>query len=190
MWISSDVVIFMRKSCRSKVSSFDFKIYHSRGKKVYKNRSNSQEMGPKGPKGAGSGSNSADDTAHAADTADADAITEERFRRIEESTLRDEINDFFDENLIEDICDSEHDLGVVINRVDELRCSYREKEKHLRILLGDNYDGSDICLDTIRSMKDYILYAKKSKKNLKKIDSEEKMKENVRKAETFNFLPT
>ena len=56
---------------------------------------------------------------------------------VEESTLSDDIVDFIDENLVEDLIGSTEELDVAILKVENLRTKYRKVHKELEQQLED-----------------------------------------------------
>ena len=57
---------------------------------------------------------------------------------IEESPIYDDMNDFLDENSIEDVQESFEDLDDIINKTEKFRAIYRSKHKELQACLGED----------------------------------------------------
>ena len=104
----------------------------------------------------------------------------------EQATLADDINDFLDENNLDDNISDIEDIESCISRIEQLRSKYRRTHKDLS-KLSNNYEtnyGKEF-LETNGSIKCYIKEANRRKGTIqqlqKEADAEEK--HNERKVE-------
>ena len=88
---------------------------------------------------------------------------------IEESTIYDDMNDFIDENSIEDIQESFEDLDNIINKTEKFRTIYRSKHKELQAYLGEDcYNQyASTFMAQLAKLKQFITDAKNAKRNLR-----------------------
>ena len=85
---------------------------------------------------------------------------------IQEATVADDIDDFLEENPVEDARNSLEDLDAIIKRTEELRSEYRWKHKELLTYLKDAYAekyGKEYAA-RIDRMKNRIMFAKNQRK--------------------------
>ena len=97
--------------------------------------------------------------------------------KIQEESMADDIDDFMDENPLDDISSSILDLDNAIKGIESLRSIYRNKHKEIVNGVGeDNYEQKlkDEFQSRIDYMKKYILTAKSYRKTLRM--GEEKVK--------------
>ena len=86
---------------------------------------------------------------------------------IDESTIADHIADYIDENEVEDAT-SISEIEGKINKIEQLRTSYRKKHKELKLMLGSKY-GEVYEKDhdkKLSSVKEYIKKANHFKKEM------------------------
>ena len=109
---------------------------------------------------------------------------------IDEATLNEDIRDFLEENLIEDMEHSMQDLDAALVRVEEFRSEYRRKHNHLQRFLGEMYDEQykTSCLEMMERIKTYILEAKKCRKIIRDGETKKKDYEMIGKQKSFKFL--
>ena len=88
---------------------------------------------------------------------------------IEESTIYDDMNDFIDENSVEDIQESLEDLDDIINKSEKFRTIYRSKHKELQAYLGEDYHNqyASTFMAQLVKLKQFIADAKNAKRNLR-----------------------
>ena len=104
----------------------------------------------------------------------------------EQATLADDINDFLDENNLDDNISDIEDIESCISRNEQLRSKYRRTHKEVS-KLGDNYEinyGKEF-LETITSIKCYMKEANRRKGMIRKLQKEADVekKDNERKIE-------
>ena len=104
----------------------------------------------------------------------------------EQATLADDINDFLDENNLDDNISDIEDIESCISRIEQLRSKYRRTHKDLS-KLSDNYEinyGKEF-LETITSIKCYIKEANRRKGMIRQLQKEADVekKDNERKME-------
>ena len=86
---------------------------------------------------------------------------------IDESTIADDIADYIDENEVEDAT-SISEIEGKINKIEQLRTSYRKKHNKLKLMLGSKY-GEVYEKDhdkKLSSVKEYIKKANHFKKEM------------------------
>ena len=86
---------------------------------------------------------------------------------VDESTIAEDIADYIDENEVEDAT-SISEIEGKINKIEQLRTSYRKKHKELKLMLGSKY-GEVYEEDYDRklsSVKEYIKKANHFKKEM------------------------
>ena len=104
----------------------------------------------------------------------------------EQATSADDINDFLDENNLDDNISDIEDIESCISRIEQLRSKYRRTHKDLS-KLSDNYEinyGKEF-LETIASIKCYIKEANRRKGTIQQLQKEADVEEkhNERKIE-------
>ena len=104
----------------------------------------------------------------------------------EQATLADDINDFLDENNLDDNISDIEDIESCISLIEELRSKYRHTHKDLS-KLSDSYEinyGKEF-LETITSIKCYIKEANRRKGMIRQLQKEADVekKDNERKME-------
>ena len=104
----------------------------------------------------------------------------------EQATLADDINDFIDENNLDDNISDIEDIESCISRIEQIRSKYRRTPKDLS-KLSDNYEinyGKEF-LETITSIKCYIKEANRRKGMIQQLQKEADVekKDNERKIE-------
>ena len=106
---------------------------------------------------------------------------------IQIQSLADDIDDFIEENSIEEIEDSMSDLDLVIKRIEEMRSQYRAKHKELSALdprYGDNQDYTDRLL----LMKKYMFTGKDARQRVRRMEESGKQDEKEVKRAAFSFI--
>ena len=86
---------------------------------------------------------------------------------IDESTIAEDTADYIDENEVEDAT-SISEIEGKINKIEQLRTSYRKKHKKLKLMLGSKY-GEVYEKDhdkKLSSVKEYIKKANHFKKEM------------------------
>ena len=109
--------------------------------------------------------------------------------RVELSTIADDVEDFIDENEIDENSTT-LEVNYKINKIEELKTSYRKLRNELKILSEASYEelyGRDKERQ-LSSMKDYIKKGNNLKKYVPAKKSETDIKGNVSKARTEMFL--
>ena len=106
--------------------------------------------------------------------------------QVEQATLADDMNDFLDENNLNDNISDIQDIESCISRIEQLRSKYRHTHKDLS-KLSDNYEinyGKEF-LETITSIKCYIKKANRRKGMIWQLQKEADVekKDNERKIE-------
>ena len=104
----------------------------------------------------------------------------------EQATLADDINDFIDENNLDDNISDIEDIESCISRIEQLRSKYRRTHKDLP-KLSNNYEinyGKEF-LETITSIKCYFKEANRRKGMIRQLQKEGNVekKDNERKIE-------
>ena len=96
----------------------------------------------------------------------------------EKSTIYDDINDFIDENSIEDIQESFEDLDDIINKTENFRIICRSKHKELQAYLGEDYHNqyASTFMAQLSKLKQFITDAKNAKRNLRSQRDQKLMK--------------
>ena len=77
-------------------------------------------------------------------------------------SMADDIDDFIEENPIDEIEDSMSDLDLVIRRIEEMRSQYRSKQREHTVLQPGA--GDKDFNDRLVSMKNYIRLGKEQAK--------------------------
>ena len=105
----------------------------------------------------------------------------------QEATLYEDINDYLEENPVEDISESLKDLDVAISKVDNLRSTYRGKHNDLRAVMSERYDKhfGKSYEDNMFRIKKYILHAKNDRRQIRESEILEKRET---KGKSFTFL--
>ena len=116
-------------------------------------------------------------------------VSKEIFLLIQEDALSDDIDDFLDENPVDDISDSIKDLEMAIEKAEMLRSVFRAKHKELRALMHERY-GESIGLKSkeLPLMKDYKLKLKGCKKSINHMEKGDRKEQKDIKKKSFNFL--
>ena len=110
---------------------------------------------------------------------------------IEVNTIFEDINDFLEENVINEIGSNIGDHDEMCRKVEELRTSYRGKHNQLRASMDleeyqDKYEAD--YNECMQSIKQYIKCLKAQRRNLRD-DEDEKLKdESQAKTIKFNFF--
>ena len=108
---------------------------------------------------------------------------------IDESTIADDIADYIDENEVEDAT-SISEIEGKINKIEQLRTSYRKKHKELKLMLGSKY-GEVYEKDhdkKLSSVKEYIKKANHFKKEMIEHKSKADIKLEASKIRSKVFL--
>ena len=108
---------------------------------------------------------------------------------VDESTIAEDIADYIDENEVEDAT-SISEIEGKINKIEQLRTSYRKKHKELKLMLGSKY-GEVYEEDYDRklsSVKEYIKKANHFKKEIIEHKSKADMKLEAPKIRSKVFL--
>ena len=110
--------------------------------------------------------------------------------QVDEATLNEDITDYLDENLVEDMEHSMQDLDAALVRVEEFRTEYRRMHNYLQRSLGEVYEDQygysySRMMDQI---KNYILKVKKCRKIIRDGEVKKKDYEMIDKQKSFNFL--
>ena len=108
---------------------------------------------------------------------------------IDESTIADDIADYIDENEVEDAT-SISEIEGKINKIEQLRTSYRKKHKELKLMLGSKY-GEVYEKDhdkKLSSVKEYIKKANHFKKEMVEHKSKADIKLEASKIRSKVFL--
>ena len=109
--------------------------------------------------------------------------------KIDESTLAEDVDDFIDENEIDQSSTLE-EIDVKINRMEQLRTSYRRLHNELKTLLqesyGDQYGSSYEC--KLQMIKSFIKNANAVKKDKSEMKSKADVKQKSSKLRSDIFL--
>ena len=108
---------------------------------------------------------------------------------IDESTIADDIGDYIDKNEVEDAT-SISEIEGKINKIEQLRTSYRKKHKELKLMLGSKY-GEVYEKDhdkKLSSVKEYIKKANHFKKEMIEHNSKADIKLEASKIRSKVFL--
>ena len=108
---------------------------------------------------------------------------------VEESTLSDDIVDFIDENLVEDLIGSTEELDAAILKVENLRTKYRKVHKELEQQFEDyNNTFKTIYEEKVVQIKDYIKTCKEAKRIIRTKRAKEITSENESNERTVLFI--
>ena len=109
--------------------------------------------------------------------------------KVDESTLAEDVDDFIDENEIDQSSTLE-EIDVKINRMEQLRTSYRRLHNELKTLLqesyGDQYGSSYEC--KLQMIKSFIKNANAVKKDKSEMKSKADVKQKSSKLRSDIFL--
>ena len=176
----------MRSSTRSKVR-IDYQILNSSGEKVEKlDQSNQSEESETGITEL---SNLLTNwSLHEPKMTDS---KEGMFNKlmIEESTIYDDMNDFIDENSIEDNQESLEDLDDIVSKTENFRTIYRSKHKELEACLGEDYHNryASTFMEQIAKLKQFITDAKNAKRALRSKRDQKSNEERESKNKVIDF---
>ena len=109
----------------------------------------------------------------------------------EEATIAAEIDDFMDENIVQEIGNNVADHDYVCRRMEELRSHYRTKHNLLsRTMNGDQYKATytDVFDAKLNTMKEYIKAVKAKKRAIRDGEDEIVAAESNAKETKFNFI--
>ena len=108
---------------------------------------------------------------------------------IDESTIADDIGDYIDKNEVEDAT-SISEIEGKINKVEQLRTSYRKKHKELKLMLGSRYGEvyEKYHDKKLSSVKEYIKKANHFKKEMIEHNSKADIKLEASKIRSKVFL--
>ena len=110
---------------------------------------------------------------------------------IQEASIGEDIDDFIEENPLEDIGSSVSDLDGAINNIENLRSAYRNKHKEVVNAVGaDQYSADDETKFQTRltAIKKYILGAKAGRKLLRDGEDGVKAEAEQQKKRKLKFL--
>ena len=108
---------------------------------------------------------------------------------IEESTIYDDMNDFIDENSIEDNHESLEDLDNIISKTENFRTIYRSKHKELEACLGEEYHNryASTFMEQIAKLKQFITDAKNAKRAIRSKEDQKSNEEREAKNKVIDF---
>ena len=118
-------------------------------------------------------------------------MTDTQDPAIQEGSIADDIDDFIDENPLDDIKSSIPDLDTAINSVENLRSLYRNKHKESVDHVGTgnyNQEEENKFKTRLDVMKKYILSARASRKLLRKCEGDAKTEIEEQKKRKLKFL--
>ena len=182
----------MRRSERVS-RQLNYTILHSEGKKVYKDEHVTDQPG----------STSRQSDMSVVD--DAKAQADAKALEVTIFSLTEDINDFIDENGIDQIQYHVADMDAAIQRMEDFRTAFRQKNREVKALVGDtayntifsklpgDLDSDGDVQETnpdviVQKMKKYISGVKEMRKSFRNKESDSQS-ENFQKDTTyFNFL--
>ena len=182
----------MRRSQRVS-RQLNYAIFHSKGKKVYKDEHVTDQPG----------STSRQSDMSVGD--DAKAQADAKALEVSIFSLTEDINDFIDENGIDQIQYHVADMDTAIQRMEDFRTIFRQKNREVKALVGDteyntifsklpgdpDVDGNvqETNPDVIvQKMKKYISEVKDMRKSVRNKESDAQSDKSQKDTSYFNFL--
>ena len=106
---------------------------------------------------------------------------------IDSWTVREDIDDFLEENAIAEIGTNIQDFDNIAKRAEELRTQFRSVHNKLKSLVGQAYqeEYGTAANEKLTEIKDFIKELKKARKNLRENES---VQNNTSRASKFTFL--
>ena len=104
--------------------------------------------------------------------------------------LADDIEDFMEENPVEEIATSVEDLDSTVNKIEELRSKYRSQHKELQMYFAESYEEKfrSKCAHTLTQIKYYIKDAKCIRRKLRVGEELDKNKLTLAREKKLEFL--
>ena len=105
-------------------------------------------------------------------------------------SLSMDIDDFVDENPVEDFGNSIEDMDSIIKRVEEMRSTFRNQYNQLELLMGQTYTQqlARNCDKKVVMLKEYIKHAKRRRKELRDGEDKALSKADLARVTKVNFL--